>query len=154
MPTQSEIDVLKSKMQVAESLKNSAYTTMSDWCNVVSKRTYTEGSNRTTCSQKVTVVCGEPIDAICCKSLNYSEATCESDKNTYNAKVLDYDKRTDEYEQAKEDYENAKEGKVEGDIEGLNKEASQIKTGYYVFGALVISIIIASVFVIMKYKKK
>lgn len=154
MATQAEKDAAKLKVTNAKTAMDSAYASMTSWCNVVSTRTYTEGTNKITCSQKVPVVCGEQIYAICCKSTKYSDSTCESDKNTYNARVLDYDKKTEEYETAKDEYETISGEVFDAGQGNAERDAAQIRTSYYVFGGIVVVLIIAGIFIWIKYKKK
>jgi len=155
--TQADIDLAKVKMENANSALSSAYSSMTSWCNLVTGRTYTEGTNKTTCSHKVAVICGETIDAICCRSLAYSDDTCESDKNKYNTSVLNYDKKTDEYENAKDYYEEVSGDKVQGDVDlgvaKIEEEAKAIRTRYYVFGGIVIILLVAGIFIYMKLRK-
>lgn len=153
MATEAEIKAAELKMNNAYAAIAPARASMDSWCNLVSTRNYTEGTNRTTCSQKVSVVCGEQIDALCCKSTKYSEDTCEKDKSSYNSSVINWEAANENYENAKEEYDNIKDQKGEEDVTKIEQDASGIRTRYYVFGGIVVVLIIVAVFVIMKLKK-
>lgn len=148
----TELEILKQKAEQAKAAKDSAYSDMVSWCNVVSSRNYTEGTNKTTCSKKISFVCGDSIEALCCYSTKYADKTCESNKNTYNAKVLFYDTKVDEYETAKEDYENA--GGDANDLKStaLEEEAGNIRVKYIVFGFIVLALIGVGLF--LAFRKK
>lgn len=152
--TQTEIDSLKAKRDAAQSVVNSAKSSMDTWCQVLYKYNFTEGTNRLTCSQKVSPVCEEPMDAICCRSSQYSWETCERDKNQYNIYVNSYELALDSLERAQSDLELALEGKVDEGGSKLEREAKEIRTRYYVFGGIAIVLILAGIFVYMKYFSK
>ena len=156
--TQQEIDSAKIQMDNAYASIAPAKLSMDSWCNALSKYKFTEGTNRTTCSQKISPVCGEQFDALCCNSTQYGTQTCENDKSTYNSRVTDWERATDNYENAKDYYEtikgDKKQGEVDENISQLEQDAKAIRTGYYVFGAIVIVVIIAGIFIWIKYKNK
>jgi len=154
MPTQVEIDALKVKMDNAYAFIAPAKASMDSWCNALSKYNFTEGTNRTTCSKKISPVCGDQIDAICCNSTKYGTTTCESDKSTYNSRVISFEQANTNYENAKDDYQNATGTIVDEDIKKIEADAKLIRTSYYVFGGIAIISIVAGIFIWMKYYNK
>lgn len=159
--TQLQIDNLKRIRDAAQTSVSNAKIRMDSWCQAVSSRKYTEGTNKLTCSQKVAVICGDQIDAICCKSTNYSDDTCERDKSTYNSTVTDWEQAQDNLDRAQNDLDTALEefseqqgGKIDKEVSKLESEAKEIRTRYYVFGAIAIVLLAAGIFVYMKYFSK
>lgn len=170
MATQAEIDALKLKMQNAKAAMDAAWSSMklahdklsrcvcgrkgvgcgSGCSGPYNSDKFPELGEQATdsCAYQGTLGKSGKCCSDCC-DVN----TCESNRVSYNNAVSFYDNKLEQYEQAKEDYEIASGHKIDKEISKLEQEAKAIRTRYYVFGGIVLILIVAGIFIWMKYKK-
>lgn len=151
--SQSEIDAAKLQMDNAYSALGNAKASMDSYYNWLSRCKYKDGVLELGSEAEITCQTKVNCDNDCC-----SKSTCESLVAQYNSYVLNWNTATDTYENAKDYYQTIKgekkEGEVDTDVARLEQEAKAIRTRYYIFGGIVLVLIVAGIFIYMKYSKK
>lgn len=89
-----------------------------------------------------------------CKTGCCNQDTCVTNMTNYNNAVNAYNTAETNYEFAQEEYDDARGIASDKGESEAERDAAQIRTSYYVFGFIVLVIIVAGVFIWMKYKKK
>lgn len=89
-----------------------------------------------------------------CKTGCCNQETCTTNMNNYNNSVNVFNTAEKNYETAQDEYDNARGIKSDEKESKADRDAKQIRTGYYVFGSILVFLIIVGVFIWFKYLKK
>lgn len=152
MATELEINAAKVKRDNAYASIAPAKASMDSWYNLMTKCKIK--------SEDKYLVLGEPAEGTCQTGSagNHpgcaAKETCQSNMAQYNLSVSNWETANSNYEIAQEEYELLKGEKSETEEGEAERDAAQIRTSYYVFGFIALVVIVAGVFVWMKYKKK
>ena len=166
MPTQAEISAAESAMNSAKSVLTSATVSAQSYHNALSKCVSGKGNGKPLSSDNLPDFL-EPGDADTCVDECWAcscqeggcceKSRCRTKVTEYNARVNTYDVADTNYENAKDHYEELSGLQVQGDVDlGVSKieeEAKAIRTRYYVFGGIVIILLVAGIFIYMKLRK-
>ena len=155
MATQQEIDNAKIKMDNAYSLIAPAKASMDSWYNLMTKCKIKDNDKY--------LVLGEPAEGTCQtgSASNHpgcaDKSTCEGNMAQYNISVSNWENANTNYENAKDEYDELKGNKSDADLDAniskIEQDAKAIRTRYYVFGGIVLILIIAGIFIWIKTKK-
>ena len=152
MATEAEILAAKQKMDNAFAVITPAKASMNSWYELMTRCKIKDSDKY--------LVLGEFAEGTCQtgSSNNYpgcaSEQTCKDNMARYNLSVSNWEQANANYENARDEYDTLRGEKLESDEGDAERDASKIRTSYYVFGGILIVAIIAGVFIWLKHKNK
>lgn len=151
MASDAEILAAKQKMDNAFASIAPAKASMDDWYNLMTKCKIKDDDKY--------LVIGEPAEGTCQNGNKNNnpgcadKQTCEGNMATYNLRVSNWETANTNYENARDEYEIIKGSKTDADVAELEQDAKAIRTRHWVFGGIVLVLIIAGVIIWFKYKK-